>query len=581
MILIIDDMPIFREPISACLKLAGYETMCASDGREGLAMALKNVPELILLDMAMPGLDGLQVLQRLRREPKTASTPVVMLSAVADRDRIVLAIHYGAQEYLLKSRFTTKDLLARIKKHLLKSPAGDIAFAPHGTAAEQDTNVNQNENNAGTSAKLPPQASHKPVNPKVTGKNCIRRIQTATSGKALSGVVTQVIATAASPRGDSADLSKLICSDPVLTARVLGAANSAAYATNGGICTTVDEAVRKIGFSGIRNITAAVGIFDFLSTTTANGFNPIQYWQHSVAVAQLCERLISADTENDGSSGHAYICGLCHDLGEMLVRGEFDQEYRQMLETQRSTGRPRKEIHAEILGLSHSGLVSEALRAIGLPKSIGEPIQNFHERKTLRDKVGPIPGILRIMDRYANGLLLGAAPESPIEAFEGAFVSSLLGSDRFSAIDADSFCSQVRNLTITLAGLGRNEAAQLLAPMYSKAPTKRVWLARDPQLSDCDPVHAAISQMAAVTLYSSLPTADDSSAYDYLVVIAANPAIKEFTEDAITKSISAKGGPRPLLWIVSDAQGVQPGKTVCPIQMPIQLGVLATFLGQA
>jgi HD-like signal output (HDOD) protein len=448
------------------------------------------------------------------------------------------------------------------------------------TAADAGSNNKSIETNVESPAEVPP-ASSDPGNSKVNLDNCIQRIQNAASGKTLSGVVAQVIATAASSRGDSAALSKLISSDPVLTARVLGAANSAVYTSNGGICMTVEEAVRKIGFSGVRNITAAVGIFDSMPATTSNGFNPIRYWHHSVAVAQLCERLFADDPQLAGSSGQAYICGLCHDIGEILVRCEFDQEYQQVIETVQRTGRPRKEIHAEILGLSHGGLVLEALRAIGLPKNISEPIQNFHAGKTSRDKVGPIPGILRMMDRYANGLLLAAAPESPIEAFESAFLGSLIGGDKSSVPDPDSFCSQVRNLTITLAGLGRNEAAQLLVPMYLKDATKRVWLARDPRLADYDPVRAALSQMAAVTLHSSLPTADECAAYDYLVVISANPGIKEFTEDAIRTSMGAKCDPRPLLWMVCDTRGMQSGKTICPIQMPVKLAALATFLGQA
>jgi CheY-like chemotaxis protein/HD-like signal output (HDOD) protein len=440
MILIIDDMSIVRDPIAACLKLGGYETICASDGREGLEMAKAQLPDLILLDMSMPGMDGIQVLKQLRGEPTTAATPVLILSVVADRERVLDAISCGAQEYILKSSFSTKTFLARIERHLPRPAAA--AQNPNPLAAQVPAPV------SAASASPPPP---RPCLPILDGEKSIQRIRRATRGKALSGIVAEVIAMAASQQGDSADLAKLIGSDPVLTARVLGAANSAGYATHSGLCMTVTDAVRKIGFSGVRNITAAVGIFDSVGATTEGGFNPVRYWQHSVAVAQLCESLVSADMRDATSPGHAYICGLCHDLGEILVLCEFDEEYRQVIETQRLTGRPREELRREMLGLSHASLVAEASLAMGLPKNIREPIENFHADRTAREKVGPLPGILRMMDRYANGLLLAADSESKIEVFDRAYVRSVLGNDKFVAPDPESLCSQVRSLTATAA----------------------------------------------------------------------------------------------------------------------------------
>jgi HD-like signal output (HDOD) protein/CheY-like chemotaxis protein len=591
MILIIDDMPIFREPIAACLKLAGYETICAGDGLEGLKLARNHLPEMILLDMAMPGMDGIQVLQRLRGEPRTASTPVLMLTAVADRDRVIQAIQSGAQEYLLKSRFTTKDLLARIEKHLRKTTNGQIVQKAPATSADSNGAARTLAVGTATPVPVPVPAAvavavskdsppvSLPTGPLVDGEKCIQRIRKATSGKALSGVVAEVIATAASSRSDSAELAKLVSSDPVLTARVLKAANSPAYASKSGVCTTVAEAVRKVGFSGVRNITAAVGIFDSMPAGTADGFNPLRYWLHSVAVAQLSESLISEKIKDTVSPGHAYICGLCHDLGEILVRCEFDEELRQILEAERQTRRPREDIQTEMLGLSHDKLVLEALRAIGLPTDICEPIENFHAGKTSAQKAGLMPGILWMADRYANGLLLTAEPESKVELFDRSYVRSVLGSDGFKAPDAETFCSQVRNLTSTLARLGRNEEAQLLVPIYQKAAAKRVWIARDPMFSECDPIYCAMAQLSDAKAYPRLPSVGEHSTYDYLMVIARNPTITGFTEESISQRVATRNGPCPVLWLVSDAEGIRTGKALSPVQMPVQLGDLATFLG--
>jgi CheY-like chemotaxis protein/HD-like signal output (HDOD) protein len=581
MILIIDDMPIIREPISELLRSAGYETICASDGPEGLEMARSRAPDLIVLDLAMPIMDGVQVLQKLRSDPRTASTPVLVLTAMADRERVVLAKKFGAQEYMLKSRFSTKDLLARVKRHFSKSPAAEVDQESLAVGIDSAAGAKPTEVHVGISHPSANSAStpdHRGQT-QLDSRKCIQRIRNATNGKALSGIVAEVIATAASPRGDSAELAKLVSSDPILTARVLGAANSAAYANKSGVCMTVSDAVRKIGFSGVRNITAAVGIFDSMPSSTGNGFSPLRHWQHSIAVAQLCESLVSDKIKEMISPGRAYICGLCHDLGEIVVRGEFEKEYRQILEKQLGTGRPRDELVQEMLGLSHGRLVMEALRAIGLPDDIREPIENFHAGKTSVEKAGPIPGILRVTDRYANGLLLTADQDSKIEAFERSFLRSVLGVEEFTAPDTESCCSQVRSLTITLARLGRNEEAQLLVPLYPKSAAKRVWLARDPQFSDFDPVHCALAQLADVKVYPSLPTAKDRPAYDYLVVAARNPTVRGFTHEDIAQVTAEKGGPAAkLTWLVAPARGADASNAVSPRQMPVRLSDLATFL---
>ena len=115
-ILVVDDMAVFREPIAASLRLAGYETICAADGEEALRFARAQHPDLILLDASMPKMDGLTVLRELRCDSEIAKTPVILLTAVSDKKHVVAAGALGVREYLLKSPFRLKDLLERIAK---------------------------------------------------------------------------------------------------------------------------------------------------------------------------------------------------------------------------------------------------------------------------------------------------------------------------------------------------------------------------------------------------------------------------------------------------------------------------------
>lgn len=101
-ILIVDDSPEVRVALTATLEDAGHTVTEASDGREGVERAALIQPDAILLDINMPGMDGITALRGLRSEALTRDVPVVMLTAVADMDHVQLAIAAGAHDYILK-----------------------------------------------------------------------------------------------------------------------------------------------------------------------------------------------------------------------------------------------------------------------------------------------------------------------------------------------------------------------------------------------------------------------------------------------------------------------------------------------
>src|SRR4051794_1382541 len=109
-ILVVDDMAIFRDPLAAMLKLAGHATLIASNGQEALGIIEGNPVDLVLLDLAMPVMDGITFLERLRANPQKSRTPVILLTAITDRGRLVEAASRGIQDCLLKSQFSSKEL---------------------------------------------------------------------------------------------------------------------------------------------------------------------------------------------------------------------------------------------------------------------------------------------------------------------------------------------------------------------------------------------------------------------------------------------------------------------------------------
>ncbi len=119
-ILVVDDEPDALELIEFNLKGAGYEVLTATDGKKALHSARTLAPELIILDLMLPEIDGLEVCKTLRREPTTAAIPIIMLTAkTAEIDR-VLGLELGADDYVTKP-FSPRELVLRVKSLLRRA----------------------------------------------------------------------------------------------------------------------------------------------------------------------------------------------------------------------------------------------------------------------------------------------------------------------------------------------------------------------------------------------------------------------------------------------------------------------------
>jgi DNA-binding response OmpR family regulator len=116
-ILTVDDEQDVTALVSFHLARAGYEVFTASSGREALDSVRNRRPDLILLDLMLPDIDGFGVCEILRRQPATATIPIVILTAWATNDARHLGLELGALDYLTKP-FSPKDLVARVERLL-------------------------------------------------------------------------------------------------------------------------------------------------------------------------------------------------------------------------------------------------------------------------------------------------------------------------------------------------------------------------------------------------------------------------------------------------------------------------------
>jgi len=117
-ILLIEDDKFLRELVIQKLGKEGYDVQEAAEGEGGLAKMKNEKPDLVLLDLILPGIDGFEVLRRIKEDADLKSVPVIILSNLGQRDDVQKGIDLGAADYLIKAHFTPGEIVEKIRATL-------------------------------------------------------------------------------------------------------------------------------------------------------------------------------------------------------------------------------------------------------------------------------------------------------------------------------------------------------------------------------------------------------------------------------------------------------------------------------
>ncbi|TSC76668.1 MAG: sensory box histidine kinase/response regulator [Parcubacteria group bacterium Gr01-1014_31] len=117
-VLMVEDDKFLRDLAVKKITLAGYQVVTASDGNEAIAVAAKETPDIILLDIILPGVDGFEILRTLKSDGKLKKIPVVMLSNLGQESDIERGLGLGAIDYLVKAHFTLEDIIEKIERYI-------------------------------------------------------------------------------------------------------------------------------------------------------------------------------------------------------------------------------------------------------------------------------------------------------------------------------------------------------------------------------------------------------------------------------------------------------------------------------
>ncbi len=117
-ILVIEDEATLQKALTEVLEQADYEVFSALDGEKGWDLAVEENPDLILLDIILPKMDGFEVLRNLKGDPATAKIPIIILTNLSDLNDIQKALDLGADTYLVKADFHLDDVLNKVGQML-------------------------------------------------------------------------------------------------------------------------------------------------------------------------------------------------------------------------------------------------------------------------------------------------------------------------------------------------------------------------------------------------------------------------------------------------------------------------------
>src|SRR5215217_1350549 len=129
-VLIIEDEKDILQLVKLYLEKEGFRTVTAMTGIEGLEQVKAENPDLVVLDLMLPGMDGLEICKRLRSKRETAMLPVIMLTAKAEESDTIVGLELGADDYVTKP-FSPKTLVARVKALLRRLEASPVNGAGH------------------------------------------------------------------------------------------------------------------------------------------------------------------------------------------------------------------------------------------------------------------------------------------------------------------------------------------------------------------------------------------------------------------------------------------------------------------
>lgn len=563
-VLIVEDAAVIRELAEAVLKGEGYRTLTARDGKEALALLAAQTPDLVLLDLNLPGLGGREVLASIRRSERLSRVPVLVLTALPERDRVREIAALGVSGYLLKSEFSLTDLLARVRACLGGAPGGAPRPAPAARAkADAGGRARQKAAaaaapRAATDAAAPGPDALRSLRPLMTRAEVLRSVQGCAELRALSPAASKVLELTRSPGCSMESLAKVVAQDHAMALKLLRLANSAAFAAQGEPVDSVQKAVVRIGVEGIRQCVLNLSVIERFSTPLPGGeYSMLDAWEHAIAVAGLAAELAAGAGPRQAEA--AFTAGLLHDVGRLIYAEQLGEQYVQVVETARRLDLPLERVESRLLLLSHADVMERVLQGWNFARELINPIVlHHHSPAEIRDAAPRQQAEclrLGLADRLAHALMLGGSGNEALSPTEDFCRALGLDGEALARV-LTGIRQKTDELKLAMLAASSSGAAPPVAERVRsrlRGPLRPVYISAEPRLD------------AFRHFFDELAGEDDGGAPNLAVARVAAPREQPQVAAALLEALQDAGAGMPPLIVLTPEDKPAPADTLWPV----------------
>lgn len=451
-VLVADDERLVREPIAAALEHAGYQAVMAKNGAETMAAIGAHAPRLVLLDLDMPGLNGLAVLEKIRELQSDQRPRVIVLTALHDRKAVLSARALGVRHFMLKSAFSLEELLRRIKEVLseTESVAGGRSVSGSSPSTQQSalSSVGDSviESEDGGLSQEDVAERLRALKPMMTRDELMKRVTEGNDLRALAPAVKQVLSLTSSDAASLDAIAKAIRQDQALSLKILKVANSPIYAQAERV-DSLPRAVARIGVAQIRAVVLSLSVIDQFSGVNLPGrIRADWFWEHSLACGLIAARLARLTKASPEQVDAMFTAGLLHDVGRMIFADRLGSEYGHVLETAHRLELPLEVVESKMLLINHADLTDRLLRSWRFAPELINPIAMHHLsvgniRRMAPQMVREV-ALLALANRLAHALLLGSSGNDAAYS-----ISEFIEVLELTAADLDAICREIPEQT--------------------------------------------------------------------------------------------------------------------------------------
>ncbi|MEM7625792.1 MAG: HDOD domain-containing protein [Planctomycetota bacterium] len=428
-ILFVDRATIIREPLAAAVAAEGYLTLAAGDGEEAFEIATMCPTSLLVLDLELPGVHGVELLKRLRAHPAHTKTPVILLFQGTDLKAVQDAVELGVKDYLIKTKFSLSALLEMIARYCppVKAEATPNTLATPKPEASTPRPAARSASPVRPKPRAVASAYHhniadstviKSLNPLLIREEIDAVIQGVARLPILASSKKRFEQLISCDEGSLNDATAVIHDDPSLALHVLRKANDE-HSGQAEPATSIHLALSRLGLGAAHELLQTL---ETQPEPAADGldYDGVAFWEHSVGTAILTADLAREAGGKPDDIGTAYTAGLIHDMGRLLLACRIGPRYAEVLETSQAMAVPLADCEAHLLLETHATLMDKVLRGWGCGPDLANPVGLHHtppsESRHLAGNSIDLLNQLRLADGLIHAQLKGHAGDDTVIA---------------------------------------------------------------------------------------------------------------------------------------------------------------------